>query len=435
LDARIEGSPLAALDMPGTSPQEAAATPHVTRPGRPNWRLGETIRLAEWQAYYRASEVFPSPPSPRSAAQDVLQALSRYEAELAELQAASARPYARFNLRYEEENPFAMLLPHLSALRNIGRVLQLRAVAHLEAGEARAALEDVELMLTLADSIREEPVLISHLVRLALLDLTDQALWEGLNRQVWSEEQLARLQERLSEADLIAELKQAFVGERAFGTGALELMVRSPAVALQITDGGGSPGPAIRLVPKGWFYFEMVNYNRFFDRYLLETLPDTVGELEVAEVKRAGVEFEQELSGISTIQAVLEHRLFTRLLVPALNKVPIKSAQGEASRAMAVTAIALERHRLDRGTYPESLSALTPQWLAAVPNDPLTQQPLRYERDGADSFRLWSVGWNEKDDGGEVVVKRSDGLEVLVAEEGDWVWPRPEGMRIGAHRE
>jgi len=97
---------------------------------------------------------------------------------------------------------------------------------------------------------------------------------------------------------------------------------------------------------------------------------------------------------------------------------------------MAETAIALERYRLAKGNYPESLSSLSPQWVATVPNDPIAHQPYHYSKDGDASFRLWSVGWNDHDDGGEVAVKRTHGRDVFVAEDGDWVWPQTKRMRL-----
>jgi len=412
---------------------EVASAAQLAKPDRANWRLGEAIRLDEWQAYYRASEVFPSWPEPRSPGEDVLKALSRYDAELNELHEASRRPYARFNIHYEDEDPFAIMLSHLSALRSLSRVLQLHAVAAMEAGEGEAALEDVNLMFTLADSIKQEPTLVSHLVRLALLDVTTQTVWEGLNRQCWSEVQLAQLQGKFAGADLIAEMTRSFEAERAFGSTAIDMIMESPETAFQLTEPAWDRAGGrvfARLTPAGWFCFEAVNYNRFFDDHLLSVLPDESGGLDLKAIRERSQQFLSDLGQISTVRAFFSHQMFTKLLMPALDKVPIKSIQAEALRGMAETAIALERYRLAKGNYPESLSSLSPQWVATVPNDPIAHQPYHYSKDGDASFRLWSVGWNDHDDGGEVAVKRTHGRDVFVAEDGDWVWPQTKRMRL-----
>ena len=66
-------------------------------------------------------------------------------------------------------------------------------------------------------------------------------------------------------------------------------------------------------------------------------------------------------------------------------------------------AIALERYRLAHGEYPDSLDALAPQFIAKVPHDVIGGQPLHYRRTSDGQFVLYSVGWNETDDGGVVV--------------------------------
>lgn len=75
-------------------------------------------------------------------------------------------------------------------------------------------------------------------------------------------------------------------------------------------------------------------------------------------------------------------------------------AHHESIRRLTITAIALERHRLRHGSYPESLAALVPDVLHEVPVDFQDAKPLRYRREANGEFLLWSVGKNGVDDGG-----------------------------------
>src|SRR5438045_2247372 len=58
------------------------------------------------------------------------------------------------------------LLPHLASLKGLARIVQLRTVAHLQAGHSAEALQDAQLCLRLADSLKSEGFLISQLVRI-----------------------------------------------------------------------------------------------------------------------------------------------------------------------------------------------------------------------------------------------------------------------------
>ena len=52
-------------------------------------------------------------------------------------------------------------------------------------------------------------------------------------------------------------------------------------------------------------------------------------------------------------------------------------------------------------------------------HDVIGGKPLKYRRDADGSFVLYSIGWNEKDDGGEVA-SNTDGTVDL--QNGDWIW-------------
>ncbi|MCA9114411.1 MAG: hypothetical protein KDA79_04950 [Planctomycetaceae bacterium] len=99
-------------------------------------------------------------------------------------------------------------------------------------------------------------------------------------------------------------------------------------------------------------------------------------------------------------QRVMENLLLIGLLqaesLPALASVERRDlARLEVTRL----AFAAEVYQRDHSRYPETLDKLLPQYVAAVPVDPLSEQPLRYRQD-IHGFTLYSVGRNERDDGG-----------------------------------
>jgi hypothetical protein len=82
-------------------------------------------------------------------------------------------------------------------------------------------------------------------------------------------------------------------------------------------------------------------------------------------------------------------------------------------------ACALERYRLAHGEYPEKLDSLTPQFITKLPHDIITADALKYRRTESGGFVLYSVGWNQTDDGGQVSSNLRDGAG---AKKGDWCW-------------
>src|SRR2546430_17637232 len=52
------------------------------------------------------------------AAPAVLEGLKSSETDLAELRAASQRPYARYPVIYDLENPWGILMPHIARVRS-----------------------------------------------------------------------------------------------------------------------------------------------------------------------------------------------------------------------------------------------------------------------------------------------------------------------------
>jgi hypothetical protein len=357
----------------------------------------------------------------------VLRGLADYGPVLEELQEASRKPYARFNIHYEEDNPAGILLPHLSKIKQFCLVLQLRAAAELGIGRTQDALKDVELMLYLTDTSRNEPILISQLVRMAELQLALQPLAEGMGR--WSEPQLRSLQEALQRFDFCADIKHALQAERTlFGSGIIEWVRRSPSKIrvleqFERTDDGtaGEVWPVgflLAAAPDGWLYLEQRNQSRAFDQYLLPLIDVTNHQIRPDAVRDADASIERLTKG-SQMRRFLHHELFCGLLLPSISRVAQKAAFAQTAVDTAVAACALERYRLVHSQLPDALEKLSPEFISFIPHDVINGEPLRYRVDAAGKYLIYSVGWNQKDDGGSAHRTKGGDPE---PKEGDWVW-------------
>ena len=100
-------------------------------------------------------------------------------------------------------------------------------------------------------------------------------------------------------------------------------------------------------------------------------------------------------------------------------RVCVKGATAQVATDQAVLACALERYRLAHGQFPDTLDALVPQFVSRLPHDVIAGRTLQVPPHADGQFVLYSVGWNERDDGGV------PGKTLFDDKEGDWVWQYP----------
>lgn len=378
------------------------------------WQTATFTELEEWRDYFAGNTNFPFASPPRDAALDVLAALRKFDAELEELTAAAARPRSVFPVHYEEH--INTLLPHLATIKGIAQLVQLRAVARLGAGDKAGAMRDVKLGLRVAEATATEPITISHLVRIASLQITMQPVWEGLARHQWTEEQLAELQSALANIRVLDDYGRTIRGERAFSNLMIDEMRTGKHLNLNDVLGNGEDqsvvSSASRFVPSGWFYQNQLTLNRLYQERCLPLVDTAKHRVYVQQTREADDVPELKSRGL--------YNIFARLLFPAITKLAAKFANGQTTVDLATVACALERHRLATGQYPEQLDLLVPRFIAKIPTDIINGELLKYRREPDGTFVLYSVGWNETDDGGEVHVRKSG--DAPDPNQGDWVW-------------
>jgi hypothetical protein len=349
------------------------------------------------------------------AAAEVLRGLAKYNPLVDELRSASQRQYARFNLRYEEDFVPGILLPHLAFLKQATVLFQVRASAELALGQTDHAWSDIRMALYLADTLKDEPFLISKLVRIAQVQLSLNPIWEGLAEHRWSDAQLLEIEQRLGKIDLLADA--AMRGERALSMRTME-QLRDQGIIDGDDPSRRLPG-ALSFLLGGFFYQNEVSIMRMYQQFFV---PVADAAIQRVYPSRAVA---NDLALTNAIASGFRpYNLFARMLVPAITQAETKFALGQTRVNEAIVACALERYRLAEGQFPESLEPLSPRFLAKLPHDIITGAPLIYRRVADGRFILYSVGWNEKDDNGTVEV-RQPRLTNPDFTQGDWVWEYP----------
>lgn len=126
---------------------------------------------------------------------------------------------------------------------------------------------------------------------------------------------------------------------------------------------------------------------------------------------------------IAEIDHLTNRNLFLNMLAPAFGKVIATSHQIKADAEATLAVLGVSKYKQQNGEYPASLRAAAEAgYLAAVPMDPYSDEPLVYRRTDR-GFTLYSVGPDFADDGGEPGLN-ADGKPRLWADKGDTVfWP------------
>ena len=408
--------------------KEVLAIPFGQLPERTNTPSRTPKRpenLADWSAAYRKLAALPTAdrpawtsilklPPPGDPARDVLTGLAFGDAALAEICEASARPRAQFLVHWDDG--FLTHLEHFAFLKTVQQNLKLRASAHLAADETDAAFAAATNALNVAELLREEPTLISQLVRMAQFALAINPLWEGCVEHRWSDAQLAVFQERLERVDFLSGFVRAFEGERVCGIVGLNQIISNPP-EMRPGESGESLRRLAMLLPFGLLRQNQVALASYQTEYLndlrsLQTNAPPTGWAARINSRETSEKTKFEQMPYSPFT------FFVKQLAPATSRAENRAARAQTMAHLAITACALERHRLTHGSYPQTIDALVPAFLTRLLLDPMNAKPFQYRRTDEGWFLLYSVGENGKDDGGVFRAKAKGPIL-------DWPWPAP----------
>jgi hypothetical protein len=359
-----------------------------------------------------------------TAAADYLKWSDQFEPAFDEIREALKRPYAVIPGDYSK--PFEQPIPNFVTMRAVAQTLAQRAQCFLLLNRPEAALPELTLMHDVCRILEKPPTgqpetLVEAMINVAITGLYVATVQEGFRLHAWQAPQLAALQAQLAEINLPPWIAAAFQAEQAGTCHSAELTQPSQISMIGLASAKRTiwkkimnlPTRAIDLAPRGWVYQNMAVCAR-----MIQIQKENVLDTNQNVIPRGA-----ELVAKDNAR-VLEHNhspfyLLARIAIPNFTKAMQVCAFNQTLANEAQIACALERCRLAYGGYPPTLDALEPQFIEKLPHDIIGGQPLIYRRIGDGKFLLYSVGWNETDDGGQVALKK-DGSEDR--EKGDWVW-------------
>ncbi len=385
------------------------------------WKQGQPLDLGACQAFLRGGANDLAMPNSESAALDVLHALSSLDAEFSEMRQAADR---RFSQCRGGGDP-SRSMPNFAALRTLAYLLALRTSAELAVARTNEAFADAWVLGRAAEALTGEPHLVGAMMGAAMVEQMGlQTFWEGLARAAWSDQQLRRFESMFRSIDLLRALDRALrAGERA---GVNYLVQQQTSAGLNDLFRPTPRGPGLaalmediyyRAWPRGWMYQNQVVHNRL----LTETA------LSGYDLGKQQVYPEKCRDNNAALHRTLNSRSpFVHLAavgIPNFQKATETAARIQTWVNQAALACALELYRRERNDYPASLAALVPRQIESLPHDLITGAPLIYQRLSRTEYLLYSVGWDEVDDGGRPVETSTPTQGPGNGAGGDWVWP------------
>ena len=411
----------------------------VARPPKnANAAIGKRTDFKAWAEFLRTEGSLPMPVDSGDAARDVLAALSKYDAIVQELATGLSRPKAQWTPEWKTcelpEQLFEFKFPHFSSIMAVNRTLSFRAAAAARTGEAAKAHEAALIIARMTQAAMNDPFVIGLLVGASGAVMLRDATWELCAAHAGTAEDFARLEAVLTALDVRSATLRAYRSEMTAGVNFIQLCKRKP----ENLQAMFSPGWMMRDFTYAGIFSHIPE--RAFPSGLLDASAAVLAEQEFKHIIKplrdegwislfkAAQDLEKDMDGMKEHVWTQPSYIIVTLTLPAITSFINNVIFTHTQVNQAIIACALERYRIEKGSYPDSLDAVKLADGKLLPLDPIYEKPMGYRKTADGRYALWSVGFDGKDDGGKRTLneKKPENTQFHKTDYvGDWVWDFP----------
>lgn len=272
--------------------------------------------------------------------------------------------------------------PPLTDIKHISYLLAMDGLVSLEQGNPDQLIQAGAGILRLAKPLAKGPLLIDCLLGCAVQLMGIEGFQEGMERRLFSEEQLDQIETILQDLRKCYDLQEMLIGEQCytiqstlhpienFPNAGFSYKLKSMAESLT----GLSEKNVIKIID---VYQNLIEAFNVSYQQQLETKENVLK----AECNRLSV-FDYKAKQLVSI--FMEREFSFGGEVAALSPIKISSFsplfECHAKIDAAIAACGVERYRLAHdGQLPQTLEELVPEYLEAVAFDPFDGQFLKYE--------------------------------------------------------
>jgi type II secretory pathway pseudopilin PulG len=304
--------------------------------------------------------------------------------------------------------------------------------AALHATNRAAAVESLKALLALTELHRDDPTLVNQMIRVAISSVAFEVTCHALQLPGWSEAQLAELQSAWACVRLFDRMVTALKGERAWILVWFE-QARTNSLAQvrnQVMAAGPRPVNVETILED--YVLDPLYCHTWAEQdqlFFLRTYQSVLEAVRLAQRHKSwsilGPEIDRVFQSIERTRGLDRfRRRFSLMAVPNWKRAMETTMRAETQRSLCLAALAIRRYELQHGQLPADLAALTPELLDPAPVDYMDGRTLRYRVEADGIWRLWSVGSDGKDDGGEALPAQRWGNYQNLWDGRDAVWPR-----------
>ena len=319
------------------------------------------------------------PPSGLNDEELIRHYFSQFDGLLSDLREAAKRPGHYFPIAYENGPDTG--LPHLAKFKGVAQLLQYSALAKLDRGDVDGAMGDIRLQFRVFRASDAGLFMISQLVHIAIGHITVDTINKCLHTGKLSDAHLQELDRLLTlDKEYLGQMERAMQVERiSTGPGTIEAFING--AEFDMLNRRDNPG---MLIPKGWHYQDLI----LFDSTLKEYVSLIREAKNSGRIQQSSVE---ALFMKAKVEATRNLHVFSRTLLRAQEKFLAKAGWLMNRFATARLGVAIERHRLAKGSLPDNLDELVSTYIDAIPVHISTGNPVAWERKGSHRFRIPST--------------------------------------------
>jgi len=283
-------------------------------------------------------------------AMETIDRLGNYEGDIFQID-PSEDAYQEINNAYD----------HFGALRQACRLKGEQALYQTMKGHTGKATESILIMLRVGRVIEDYPFPLAQYFSIGMDNLAAHSLKNALGLQTFKPKSLRQFEDAFSGINYQQRCYEAFRGERSI-VADIQQFRRVKKI----------------IRPQSEAYTNRASWIGYHG-WTLADLGQTIGYLNriMTELKARPINYSR-LEEINEQMDELTLYPLTRMtLSPYLSSMAvICRCQGTVNSTR--TAMALERYRLSKGQFPDTLDELVPAYLEEIPKDPADGAPLRY---------------------------------------------------------